>query len=62
MTICKALLKHGHSQFSFAILEYCGANGRIERDNFYIYLLNPVYNILKVAGLPPTGLKSEEVK
>jgi len=62
MTICKALLKHEHSQFSFAILEYCDANSRIERENFYINLLKPIYNVLNVAGLPPTGLKSEEVK
>lgn len=62
MTICKALLKYGHSQFSFAILEYCDASNRIERENYYINLLEPKYNVLNVAGLPPTGLKSGDVK
>lgn len=41
MTICKALLKHGHTLFSFSILEYCDANNRIERENYYINLLEP---------------------
>lgn len=58
MTICKALLKHGHYQFSFTMLEYSDANNRIEKENYYINLLEPKYNVLKIAGLPPTDLNS----
>lgn len=62
MTICKALLKHRHSQFSFAILEYCDTNNRVELENYYLNLLEPRYSVLKVADLPATGLKSKEAK
>jgi hypothetical protein len=62
MTICKALLKYGYSSFSFAIVEYCDADIRIKRENYYIKLFAPKYNVLKEAGLPPVGTKSEEVK
>lgn len=55
MSICKALIKYGHSSFSFIILEYCEADVRIERENFYINLFSPAYNVLKQAGLPPPG-------
>jgi group I intron endonuclease len=57
MSICKALIKYGHSLFSFIILEYCEADVRIERENFYINLFSPAYNVLKQAGLPPPGTR-----
>lgn len=52
MSIYKALLKYGHSKFSLEILEYCDLNSTIEREQYYIDLLKPKYNILKVAGSP----------
>jgi hypothetical protein len=32
------------------ILEYCDSSNVIEREQYYIDLLNPEYNILKTAG------------
>ena len=48
--ICRALLKYGYSKFSVEILEYCDPNILIEREQYYIDLLKPEYNMLKVAG------------
>jgi group I intron endonuclease len=44
------LLKHGYSKFKLEILEYCDQDSAVEREQYYIDLLNPEYNILKVAG------------
>jgi len=48
--ICRALLKYGYSKFKLEILEYFDSSIVIEREQYYIDLLNPEYNILKVAG------------
>nr|QJQ35221.1 GIY-YIG endonuclease [Fusarium ramigenum]SNU76836.1 TPA: GIY-YIG endonuclease [Fusarium oxysporum f. sp. lycopersici]SNU77060.1 TPA: GIY-YIG endonuclease [Fusarium oxysporum f. sp. cucumerinum]SNU77837.1 TPA: GIY-YIG endonuclease [Fusarium oxysporum]SNU76885.1 TPA: GIY-YIG endonuclease [Fusarium oxysporum f. sp. lycopersici] len=46
-----SLLKYGYSNFSLDILEYCEQPDLlIEREQYYIDLLNPEYNICKVAG------------
>jgi group I intron endonuclease len=50
MSICKALLKHGYSNFSFHIVEYCESDKCLQREQYYIDLLNPKYNILRTAG------------
>jgi len=50
MLICKALLKNGYSKFELKILEYCYKTDVIKREQHYIDLLNPEYNILKIAG------------
>nr|QCW06912.1 hypothetical protein [Drechslerella brochopaga] len=50
MLISKALIKYGYSQFSLEILEYCKPKECLEREQHYIDLLKPEYNILKVAG------------
>lgn len=50
MPIYKALLKYGHSKFILEILEYCKPTQCIEREQYYIDLLKPDYNILKTAG------------
>jgi group I intron endonuclease len=47
--IYHALLKNGYSKFSLDILEYCEPNILISREQYYLDLLNPEYNILKVA-------------
>jgi group I intron endonuclease len=44
------LLKYGHSTFSFEILEYCESENVIKREQHYIDLLKPEYNICKIAG------------
>nr|QCW06883.1 hypothetical protein [Drechslerella brochopaga] len=48
--IYKALLKHGYSGFQLEILEYCNLDILIEREQYYINLIKPEYNILKTAG------------
>jgi group I intron endonuclease len=48
--IHNALLKHGYSNFSLYILEYCEKNNVLVREQYYIDLLVPEYNILKKAG------------
>lgn len=50
MLIYKALLAHGWDNFKLEVLEYCKSSELIERKQYYIDLLNPEYNILKVAG------------
>jgi len=48
--IHRALIKYGYSNFQLEILEYCDINMCIEREQYYLDLLNPKYNILKKAG------------
>jgi group I intron endonuclease len=48
--IYSALLKHGHVNFSLEILEYCEKDVLIEREQYYMDLLKPEYNICKIAG------------
>jgi group I intron endonuclease len=50
MTIGRALLKYGHSNFSLHILEYCEVHNVLEREQYYLDLLKPKYNILRLAG------------
>lgn len=44
-----ALLKYGYENFILEILEYCRADELIKREQYYLDLLNPEYNILKYA-------------
>lgn len=48
--ISRALLKHGYSKFELDILEICDPSIVIEREQYYIDILKPDYNILQVAG------------
>lgn len=48
--IYKALVKYGYSSFKLDILEYCDAPILIEREQYYLDCLDPIYNILKNAG------------
>lgn len=47
--ITQALLKHGHSNFTLEILEYCPQASLLEREQFYLNSFKPSYNILKFA-------------
>jgi group I intron endonuclease len=58
--ICRALLKNGHSNFSLEILEYCDPKVVIEREQYYMDLLSPEYNVLKFAGSSLGYKQSEE--
>lgn len=44
-----ALVKYGHKNFTLEILEYCPEIKLLEREQFYLDLLIPDYNILKHA-------------
>lgn len=50
MIIYRALLAHGFDNFTLEILEHCKPSELINREQYYIDLLKPEYNILKVAG------------
>jgi hypothetical protein len=50
MFICRALLKHGYSNFSLTILEYCEPEQCLEREDFYLSCFPHEYNILPKAG------------
>ena len=50
MAIYKAILKYGYFNFKLEILEYCTIDNLLEREQYYIDIIKPEYNILKVAG------------
>ena len=50
MAINRALLKYGYSNFTLEIIEYCEPSDVIDREQFYLDLLQPEYNILSKAG------------
>jgi group I intron endonuclease len=57
MLINRALLKYGYSSFSFEILEYCGKDETLKRENYYLELLKPDYNIATDTLAPMLGRK-----
>jgi group I intron endonuclease len=59
MIISKALLKYGYSNFKLEILEYCNEDNLRNREQHYLDLLQPEYNILKIAG-SSLGFKHNE--
>ena len=48
--IDRALLKYGFSKFSLYILEYCTSENVIEREQYYLDVIKPEYNIVEKAG------------
>ena len=50
MIIYKAILKYGYKNFTLDILEYCNPNVLLEREQYYIDNLEPIYNSLTKAG------------
>jgi group I intron endonuclease len=52
----------GYSNFTLEILEYCDSSDAIKREQYYLDLFKPEYNILSIAG-SRLGLKhTEETK
>lgn|SRR5256886_7521511 len=47
--IHSALLKYNHNNFTLEILEYCSKDELLEREQYYLDLLEPKYNVLKNA-------------
>lgn len=62
MIISKALIKHGYTNFTLEILEYSNKDQVIDREQYYLNSLLPVYNILKTAGSSLGSKHSEETK
>lgn len=59
--IHNAILKNGYSNFSLAILEYIADKEEtINKEQYYLDLLNPNYNVLEVAGSTLGYKHSEE--
>ena len=50
MIIYKAILKYGYANFNLEILEYCEKSILLKREQHYIDILRPEYNILSKAG------------
>lgn len=48
--IHRALIKYGYSNFQLEIIEYCDKDICVKREQYYIDLLQPEYNILQIAG------------
>ena len=49
MVINKALLKYGYSEFKLEILENCDAKDLVKKEQYYMDILNPEYNVLNTA-------------
>jgi group I intron endonuclease len=60
--ISRALIKYGYSNFTLEILEYCEVSELLEREQYYLDLLKPDYNIAKVAGSTIGIPRTEEFK
>lgn len=50
MLISKALLKYDYSKFTIEILEFCESSEAILKEQYYLDLLKPEYNVLRTAG------------
>jgi group I intron endonuclease len=57
MYIFNSLLKHGYSNFSLTILDYCEPDKCLIREKHYWDLLQPEYNIAKDPTAPFSGRK-----
>jgi hypothetical protein len=59
MSISRALLKYGYSNFSLEILEYCVPVVTVcrEKETYYIAKLKPQYNIQLYPNTPMLGVK-----
>lgn len=49
MLINRALLKHGYSKFKLEIVEYCNPKELAKKEQYYMDMMSPQYNILKTA-------------
>ena len=54
MAIYKALLKYGPSNFSLEILEYCEPDKAVSKEQEYLNLLKPCYNLNPTVRRSPT--------
>lgn len=59
MLIYMAILKYGYSNFTLDILEYCEPSDLLAREQYYLDLIKPKYNLLSLAG-SSLGFKHSE--
>jgi group I intron endonuclease len=57
MAICNALLKHGYSNFSLDILDFCEVSDLLIKEKYYWDIFKPEYNLAKDPLAPMTGRK-----
>jgi len=71
MDICNALQSYGYSAFSLSILEYLDISNLsldetrkliFGKEQYYLDLLQPKYNILKIAGSRLGSIQTEKTK
>lgn len=60
--IYSSILKHGFNNYSLDILEYCKPYFCTSREQYYLDVLKPEYNILKIANSRLGSKQSEETK
>jgi len=60
LNICKALVKHGYSNFSLTILEYCEPSKCLIREKHYWDIFKPEYNIAQDPTAPFSGRKHSD--
>jgi group I intron endonuclease len=60
--IYSAIVKYGLKNFQIEILEYCATENAISREQYYLDLLKPKYNILTTAGSRLGHIHSEEAR
>jgi len=60
--IYRALLKYGYSNFNLEIIEYCDKASTIKREQYYIDLLKPEYNLCLKAGSSLGRVTREETR
>jgi group I intron endonuclease len=60
--IYSALLKYGYNKFKLEILEYCEVDVLISREQYYLDILKPEYNICKIAGSTLGKVHSKSTK
>lgn len=62
MHLQRAYNKYGKECFIYSVLEICNESIVLKREQYWIDLLSPKYNILKIAGSPKGKVTSEETK
>ena len=60
--VYSAILKHGYSNFQLEILEYCTKENAISREQYYIDLLKPEYNLNSTAGSRLGSIHTQETR
>jgi hypothetical protein len=48
--IYRAIFKPGYSNFSLDIIEFCDIPSLVQREQYYLDVYKPQYNIMKSAG------------